>query len=369
MKFVSRSKWDARPSKYSLVYIAGTEGVKIHYEGTYVPKSLANPDSHTQCDNRMRDLQISHLNHPREDYSDIAYNAVVCPHGYVFEGRGAHRKTGANGNQRLNKQNYAVCAMLGASGLVKPTDDQINGLRDAIQWLRSDGNAGTYIGGHRDGHPTACPGDNLYRWIQSGAHRISDPKPNEPSEGTSPQTGGKKPISQIARYTTRINGLEYGHGAKGDHVTKVGAALVGAGYGKHYKVGPGPNWTDADTKNYRDYQLSLGYRGTAPHQDADGVPGEVSLRRLLGYLPSKLASAPRFPGREYFHPGEKNGYVTLLGRQLIKKGYGAYYSVGAGPNWGIADKNATAAFQRNHRELAGDADGYPGPLTWKILFS
>lgn len=365
MKLVTRSAWGARPSKYTLAYIGSTRGVKVHYEGTYVPKSLANPDQHSKCDDRMRDIQASHLANTQENYSDIAYNYVVCPHGYVYEGRGYHKKTGANGTAALNAQDYAVCAMVGSSGLVYPTDAQLNGIVDAIELLRDKGDAGNWVGGHRDGYATACPGEPLYKWVHDGAER---PGGGSPQGGISEQIPSD-PTGTIARYKVRINGLEYGYGAVGSHVTEVGQALVKKGFGKHYKSGPGPNWTDADTKNYQDYQLSLGYKGTAPHQDADGVPGEVTLKKLLGTLPAKAATAPKFPGREYFKPGEKNKYVTLLGQQLVKKGYGSYYKVGPGPSWSTADKNAVAAFQRNHKDLAGDADGYPGPLTWKILFS
>lgn len=171
MKLVTRSEWGAKPSRYSLVYIASTQGVKVHYEGTEVPASLANPENHSKCDDRMRALQASHLANTRENYSDIAYNFVVCPHGYAYEGRGLNRQTGANGTQTLNKQAYAVCAMLGNSGLTQPTDAQLSGLRDVIDLCRSQGEAGTMIGGHRDGHPTACPGDPLYAWVKKGAPR------------------------------------------------------------------------------------------------------------------------------------------------------------------------------------------------------
>lgn len=366
IKLVTRSQWGAKPSKGSLTYIAETRGVKVHYEGTFVPKSLAEADQHSKCDDRMRDIQASHLANTQENYSDIAYNYVVCPHGYVYEGRGVHRKTGANGNQYLNVQDYAVCAMLGNSGLVYAPDVQLSGIVDAIELLRSQGDAGKWVGGHRDGHPTACPGDPLYAWVKAGAKR--------PEGGDSPQ-GGQGPqipsdeTGKIARYQVSIGGLKYGYGAEGTHVSQVGKRLVSLGFGKHYKSGPGPKWTDADTLNYSDYQKSLGYKGTAPHQEADGVPGETTLKRLLGAIPTKTPTPPKFPGRAYFRPGEKNKYVTLLGQQLVKKGYGSYYKVGPGPEWGDADEKATAAFQRNHKDLAGDADGYPGPLTWKILFS
>ncbi|MFD7605142.1 peptidoglycan-binding protein [Streptomyces mirabilis] len=80
-------------------------------------------------------------------------------------------------------------------------------------------------------------------------------------------------------------------------------------------------------------------------------------------------SVPAFPGTIYFRAGAKNKYVTQLGTQLVKKGYGKFYKQGPGPTWTAVDKAAVRAFQLAHKELSGDADGYPGPLTWKILFS
>ncbi|MGA5486709.1 peptidoglycan-binding protein [Streptomyces pseudogriseolus] len=367
MRLVTRAAWGARPSRYELAYIASTGGVKIHYEGTYVPKSLAAADAHATCAGRMRDLQASHLANRQEDYSDIAYNAVVCPHGYVYEGRGPHRKTGANGNSTLNSRDYAVCAMLGNSGLVVPPDAMLDGLVDAITWLRNKGAAGTRVAGHRDGFATACPGDRLYEWVQGGAVR---------PDGESPQGGteGEAPGSGIARYQVTINGLRYGYGAKGAHVTAVGEALVDGGFGRHYKVGPGPEWTDADTLNYQEFQLAMGYTGTAPHEDADGVPGEVSLHQLLGKLPGKTTATtvPPFPGRSAFILGRTNPAVVTLDGGLIRKGFTRHHDGNgyqAGPRFTEYTRRNLAEFQRATPALAGDADGYAGPLTWRLLLS
>jgi hypothetical protein len=368
MKLVTRAAWGARPSRYDLVYIASTLGVKVHYEGTYVPKSLAAAEAHGSCAGRMRDIQASHLANTREDYSDIAYNAVVCPHGVVFEGRGQHRRTGANGTATLNAQDYAVCAMLGVSGLVQPTDAMLDGIVDAIQWLRTGGAAGSRVLGHRDGHPTACPGDALYAWVKAGTQR---------PDGTGPQggPGGEAPGgSAIARYQVTINGLRYGYGATGAHVTAVGEALVKRGHGRFYKVGPGPEWTDADTRAFQAFQLSLGYTGTAPHQDADGVPGDVSLHQLLGTLPGRQAPSriPPFPGRSAFVLGKTNPAVTVLDSGLIRRGYTRHHDGDGyqpGPRFTEHTRRNVADFQRATPALAGDADGYPGPLTWRLLLS
>lgn len=68
-------------------------------------------------------------------------------------------------------------------------------------------------------------------------------------------------------------------------------------------------------------------------------------------------------------PGARNSHVAALGKQLIKKGFGRFYEEGPGPHWTAVDRAAVRAFQLAHKELRSDADGYPGPLTWKTLFS
>jgi hypothetical protein len=62
------------------------------------------------------------------------------------------------------------------------------------------------------------------------------------------------PASTPARYQVTINGLPYGYGATGPHVTKVGQALVTKGFGTHYTQGParpGPTPTPRTTATTR----------------------------------------------------------------------------------------------------------------------
>ncbi|MFE1749011.1 N-acetylmuramoyl-L-alanine amidase [Streptomyces anandii] len=271
MHLVTRSQWGARPSRYELVYIAGTSGVKVHYEGTPVPASLAEPASHSKCDDRMRALQASHLANTKEDYSDIAYNFVVCPHGYVYEGRGLHKKTAANGNQPLNKAHYAVCAMLGSEGLTKPTDAQLAGLRDAIDYLRSKGGAGNDIKGHRDGYPTECPGGPLYAWVQKGAPR--------PDANTSPQPSAKPKVSlaHIVYAAKHDPAAAQGHTSHKAEVLLVEKALKAEGL-------LSAQWVDGSFGSktvtaYARWQRSPAGGGFTG-DDADGIPGMTSLKLL-----------------------------------------------------------------------------------------
>lgn len=187
-------------------------------------------------------------------------------------------------------------------------------------------------------------------------------RPAYPKAGTTAATP--------ARYQVTVNGLAYGYGAKGSHVTAVGTALVKAGFGKNYTDGPGATWSDADTKNYSDFQKSLGYKGTSAGQDADGVPGAATLKKLLGSLPKKPAAKvvyEPFPGEGFFHGGRHSTIITALGRRLVVLGFGKHYTSGPGPNWTNADKANVRDFQLSRADLKGDADGIPGPKTWAAL--
>jgi len=146
--------------------------VKVHYIGSKVSTALLN--NHALCDDVVRRIQNGHMD--GNGWSDIGYSLLVCPHGFVFVGRGPHVLPAANG-KNLNSGHYAICALLGSEGLVKPTDAMLNGIRDGIEYLRSTGSAGKEIKGHRDGYATKCPGDILYAWVRAGAPRIGNQSP------------------------------------------------------------------------------------------------------------------------------------------------------------------------------------------------
>jgi len=151
-------------------------GVKVHYEGT--PVSLGLLANHGECLSEWQDIRASHLANTAEGYVDVAYNYAACPHGYLLEGRGIGRRTGANGNQTLNRAHYAIVGLVGDSGLTEPTPQMLDAIRDGIELLQRNG-AGGEIRGHRDGYATSCPGAPLYAWVQAGAPRPTTTNPTE----------------------------------------------------------------------------------------------------------------------------------------------------------------------------------------------
>jgi LysM repeat protein len=62
---------------------------------------------------------------------------------------------------------------------------------------------------------------------------------------------------------------------KSELITRMGKRLVQEGCGV-YQSGPGPQWTEADRKSYRKWQLKRGHRGAA----ADGWPGKQTWNEL-----------------------------------------------------------------------------------------
>ncbi|MFE0736709.1 peptidoglycan-binding protein [Streptomyces sp. NPDC058855] len=84
--------------------------------------------------------------------------------------------------------------------------------------------------------------------------------------------------------------------------------------------------------------------------------------------PTPPAATP-YPGTAMFGPGARNPSVTRLGKLLVARGGKKFYRVGPGPRWSEADRRATQAFQRAQGWKGKEADGLPGPHTWRLLVS
>ncbi|MFE0136053.1 peptidoglycan-binding protein [Streptomyces sp. NPDC059037] len=185
--------------------------------------------------------------------------------------------------------------------------------------------------------------------------------------GSGPSTGTRYPGAG-----------SFGPGADNKYVTRLGKALVGRGGGRFYRTGPGPRWGDADRRATRAFQLAQGWSGA----DADGLPGPTTWSYLMKGkgrdIPAAGAGAgsggshakvPAYPGRGVFRPGQSSPSIEELGRQLVKKGFGKHYAQGPSPRWSESDRRNVEAFQRAQGWRGVAADGYPGPETWRRLFS
>ncbi|KJY38368.1 membrane protein [Streptomyces sp. NRRL S-495] len=202
-------------------------------------------------------------------------------------------------------------------------------------------------------------------------------------------TGGSS--SDGAAATAFPGADKFGPGADNAYVTRLGEMLVRRGGGRFYTEGPGPRWSESDRRATEAFQLAQGWRGG----EADGLPGKDTWdylvngkgRNIDGAAPlpppppssppppspspssSPGSSSPAFPGPGAFGPGVVGDQVERLGGQLVRKGFGAAYAEGPGPRWTDADRSNVRAFQEAMGWSGAEADGYPGPDTWRVLFS
>lgn len=212
---ITRAGWNARPPRGTGNALnARPRGVRIHWEG-----SPGGPGAHAGCAAAVRRVQQFHTD-PEPDgreWADIAYNFLVCPHGYVFEGRGVRKGSAANGTTEANAEWYAVCALVG------PGDEQSPelhaGIRDAVAICQGAG-AGPEVGGHRDGYATECPGDELAELAAAGAFN-----PSAPVKRPATATVKHRPAVQVPAFpgTTR-------RGSKGAAVRAAQARLAARGW-------------------------------------------------------------------------------------------------------------------------------------------
>jgi hypothetical protein len=172
--FVDREEWGAKPREQGDTSITDHPSNTLHYVGG----GWEWPWYHTSCDDKVRAIQADHMapvSAGGRGWSDIAYNYLVCPHDYCFEGRGYDRRSSANGSVASNFASFAICALWGTNSADDPLP---NGLKDAylytIALLQAKGGATDVIKGHRDWKQTDCPGDQIYAWIKAGC---PDPTP------------------------------------------------------------------------------------------------------------------------------------------------------------------------------------------------
>lgn len=85
--------------------------------------------------------------------------------------------------------------------------------------------------------------------------------------------------------------------------------------------------------------------------------------------PEPVWDGTTYPGRDVFAIGSQHAAVTKLGQRLVVHGFGKHYKVGPGVPMGPADVANCKDFQLAQGWTGKDADGYPGPETWRRLLA
>lgn len=177
MKQITRAEWGARSPKRRTTASLAAEST-AHWNGPTITVRGATTWDHSRCAGLVRGIQNFHMD--ARDWSDIAYNYLVCPHGYTFEGRGLNVINGANGTNSGNRSSHAICVLAG-EGNPFPLAEK-SGFRSTVKHIADHTVAPDRCKGHRDHKSTACPGDLRYSWVHAGMP-ISGTVPPPPPKG------------------------------------------------------------------------------------------------------------------------------------------------------------------------------------------
>lgn len=164
MAVVAREQWGAPAGRAHLPPLGDSNGFGLHYNGPAIHLT-----DHADCAPAVQGIRRYHVD--TRGWLDIAYSFLVCPHGTIFEGRGWGKRTAANGTTYGNSWGHAAMCLIGVDQL--PTAPMLG----AVEWLceRHDARYG-----HVDLRPhsafknTACPGDPLRAWAESGAWKPTE---------------------------------------------------------------------------------------------------------------------------------------------------------------------------------------------------
>lgn len=169
----TRLQWGARRAE-SVTRFVPDFGTTEHYEGVNL-----GDYPHTSCDSKVRGIQSYHMD--AKNWVDVAYNALVCRHGLIYEGRPIGVRTAANGTNEGNDSAHAVCGLFGPTDSI--TADMLEGMAIASAWLNQPTAYGDGINGHRDWKSTTCPDDDLYAqlgWLRQRQAELRAGAPSTP---------------------------------------------------------------------------------------------------------------------------------------------------------------------------------------------
>jgi hypothetical protein len=166
MQILPRSAWGAAPPKSPGRPWAsgGPVDLVVHWVGG---SGTIGIRSHTDCPTRIRAVQSYEMS---QEYSDIAYNVVCCPHGTVYEGRGLGVQGAANG-PATNGTKPSVCLLLNVDDTMTPA------MQASVLELNRTVTPGMILG-HREVNTTTCPGPQVYGWI---LNTRTQPQPEPPT--------------------------------------------------------------------------------------------------------------------------------------------------------------------------------------------
>lgn len=269
---ISREQWGAAPPTGNNGEQYFDEGAILHWEG---PKMWGDlwAFAHDSCYEKVRGIQRYHQTH---GYSDIAYNDVICPHGYIFNGRsGIPMANAASGSSWINRHAPAVCFLWGTDdNILQDNPDPIDALHAWRNFGIGFAGMSWQVRGHQQIVATSCPGGELM-WV-AGLLNNAPPQPFNSGDGTQPAPSPNPPpaptdpILRVGSTGPAVSDWQ----AWLNQWTQAGLAVDG-------DFGP---LTEAAVRRFQEF-----WHGHNPEIVVDGIIGPQTwdLRRFTEYLASR----------------------------------------------------------------------------------
>jgi hypothetical protein len=178
----TRAQWNARKLLRPNTLVPNSARVAVSWHWAGNPTHLAGKP-HTACLSLVRSWQLFHQTDPARKWKDIGYNALVCPHAHVIEGRGV--QFSGSHSPSWNTSRIGVQFMVGTGErvtvpmLVRAT--RLHADLEAMVGHKLGNNC------HHDDPKTSteCPGAQIHAWVKAGASTLP------PSQTPPTQTGDK----------------------------------------------------------------------------------------------------------------------------------------------------------------------------------
>lgn len=136
-------------SRYGKRSSSGIDSIDVHYTASPATGTVESIARYQTGPNAQ------------EQFPAIAYHLVVDNLGVVHWCHDLDTRTWHNGGSGRNDRAIGLCWI----GDTVPNERQIEGLKRAVRWCREQLARDLVVQGHRDTHPTQCPGNRYKEWI------------------------------------------------------------------------------------------------------------------------------------------------------------------------------------------------------------
>lgn len=159
--FVTREDWGARPPRSGSLVPHTITRLTVHHAGT---------QSATTGPARYRSWQAWHMD--GKGWPDISYHFIVGVDGNIYEGRDPAYETDTFTD--YDTTGHFQVVLEGNFDIDRPTAAQLESLPLVLAWAADEFGVSPHtIAGHGDHAHTACPGDHLAAYLESGSVRAA----------------------------------------------------------------------------------------------------------------------------------------------------------------------------------------------------